>query len=394
MKAWLAAIASVLIVAGCSSRDVPTYAGLENFTPQVDSRLVWVTRVGTGSGEHYSRLRPAFHDDVIYAADRHGLVAALNPENGRRLWTVSLAETDAWIERFPRGETMRLSAGPILVDDTLYFSSENGFVFAVNRENGELRWQSRVPGEVLSAPAVGDGIVAVQLGNGIVVALDQRTGAERWLYEDETGLLSLRGTSTPAIVGGGIVFGTATGKVVVLIADTGQLAWDERIAVPSGSSDLERIVDLDGTPLVVGSTLYVGAQNGEIVAMELMSGEVIWKQDYSVSRSIQNIQNRLVFVDSRSHLVTLDRASGNERWRNGSLFQRSLTEPTSVQGYLVSGDRFGYVHWFNRDTGDIAGRKYLGRFESLQTAPVRVGDRVLVQSGSGRFYMIEQSIRD
>lgn len=388
-KSMLAVAALAIFMVGCSSKSTPNYAELENFTPSVKSDLVWKTRVGLGTEEHFTQLQPAYDDGVVYAADRHGLLIAHNADTGERLWQRDLSGVDRWFEHFPRGESARLSAGPVIVGERMYLSSENGIVFALDKATGETIWEAQVKGEVMTAPTVAEGFVVIHLSNGFLIALNEDDGSQVWSFEDETGLLSLRSVSRPVITSGGVVVGTGTGKLQVLLLESGRLAWEARVAAPQGSSDLERITDVDGTPLVVGSTVYVSGYNGQTVALELRSGEVLWKREQPSASAPKLIRNRLLLVTQESHVVSLNRVSGTELWRNNELYFRSLTDVAEHGDYLAAGDRFGYVHWFDRSSGELVGRLRLQEGDAIRTAPVVAGENLIVQSAAGRLYSIK-----
>lgn len=392
LKRWLGAFTAVILLAACSSTEGPTYAELTNITPEVTGSIVWESRVGSGSEGHFSRLRPAIQDDVIYAADRHGLVVAMNVANGERIWTKRLGGRTGIFNRWFRGESARIS-GITAAGSLLFIGSENGKVIALNADSGEIVWEQSVPGEVLSAPTVGEGRVITHLGSGYIVSLSARTGERQWIHEEEVSLLSLRGVSQPAISSGGVIFGTATGKAVVLLSQTGQMAWEERLATPSGATELERLVDIDGAPLVMGGTFFMSAFNGELVALDLRSGEALWKQNHGAWRSPVQAGNRIALVNQDSHMLSIDRSTGVELWRNSELFNRGLTEPAVLSTFLVSGDRFGYLHWFNRTNGRLVGRLELNDDVAIQSAVQVAGDNLIVQDSSGRIYAISQQAR-
>ncbi|WP_157981943.1 outer membrane protein assembly factor BamB [Aliidiomarina sedimenti] len=384
---WRVAISGVLLsvgLAACSSTEEPDYAELQTFEEQVSVNVAWKANVGPGSDEHYSRLAPVYDDGVVFAAERHGNVVALNADNGRRLWRQDLTPATGFslLGLFRKGPPAKLAGGLTLDGDTLYVGNESGMLYAINKDNGEIQWQSQLEGEVISAPAVGEGYVVLHLGNGMVVSLNAADGEEQWRHEEEVPALTLRGSSSPVISAGGVILGTNNGRAAVLVLESGQMAWDERVATPSGGSDLERIVDIDATPVVRGDQVYMLAFNGELVALELRTGEVVWRRDYQGHRTPQVAGSRIFLTTSESHVVAVDRLSGNESWRSADLYGRSLTEPAVLSGQLVVADRFGFVHWLDRDSGQM-----MGRYEAsdpIQVAPIRAGDKVIVMTIDGR----------
>lgn len=381
----LNAVAVTGLLAACSSSPEPDYAELGEFDQQVTPSVAWRANIGSGTDEHYSALSPTYADGVVYAADRQGLVTAVNAESGRRVWRLDISPSKPFslFSVFKKGPPARVSGGLVYDNGILYFGTENGRMYAVDAENGSINWEVNVPGEVISAPAVGEGNLVAHLGNGLLVALDIENGEERWRHEEEVPPLSLRGTSQPIINSGGVIVGTNNGRAAVLILESGQLAWDERVATPSGSSDLDRIVDIDASPVVLGDTIYMLAFNGELIAMELRSGSVVWRRDYNGYRTPQVTGNRIFVTTSDSHVVSLERMGGNERWRNNDLYGRSLTEVAITQNYLVTADRFGYVHWLDRESGRLVGR-YEASSDGVRVAPLRVDDKIIVQTVDGR----------
>ena len=372
--------AVAMLISACSSTDGPEYAELGEFDQQVSPSVAWTVNIGGGTDEYFSRLSPVHADGVIYAADRGGQVSAIDVSSGRQLWRTNLATAGGFLAR---GPSALLSGGLTYANGTLFVGSESGKMYALDAESGSTQWQIDVPGEVISAPAYGGGVLVAHLGNGMIYAMDATDGSERWRHEEEVPTLSLRGTSSPVISAGGVMVGSNNGRAAVLILESGQLAWDERVTAPAGSSDLERMVDIDATPVVRGDTLYLLSFNGELVAMQLRNGEVLWRRDYQGYRTPRVTTSRMYLTTTNSHVVELDRLNGNERWRNNALFGRSLTEVAVMPEHVVAGDRFGVLHWLDRSSGQIVGRHELGR-DAVQVSPIGVDDKVIVQTNRGR----------
>lgn len=380
----LTVAAVAMLISACSSTDEPDYADLGEFDQQVSPSVAWTVNIGGGTDEYFSRLSPVHADGVVYAADRGGQISAIDANSGRQLWRTNVAPGRGFsFNVFDKGPSALLSGGLTYAQGTLFVGSEDGKMYALDAESGATQWQVDVPGEVVSAPAYGEGALVAHLGNGIVYAMDAETGTERWRHEEEVPTLSLRGTSSPVISAGGVMVGSNNGRAAVLILESGQLAWDERVTAPAGSSDLERMVDIDATPVVRGDTLYLLSFNGELVAMQLRNGEVLWRRDYQGYRTPQVTTSRIYLTTTNSHVVELERLDGNERWRNNALYGRSLTEAAVMPEHVVAGDRFGVLHWLDRTNGQIVGRHELRR-DSVQVAPIRVDDKVIVQTNKGR----------
>jgi len=357
------------------------------FKPTVN----WETEVGDGVDGYFSHLRPVYANDKLYIADRHGVVAALDPQSGDKIWEKDFAvfKDEGWkssiTNLWSSGASAKI-AGLSVSDESVFVGTEDGILMSLNAQSGELNWSKSVEGEILAAPASGEGLVVVNTGAGTLFAFDAETGESAWQNESDVPPLTLRGISTPAISNGGVIVGTPTGKIQVNIIDSGIVAWETPITAPSGATELERIVDVDAAPLLYGGIIYAISYNGTLAAIELRSGRVIWKREYGSYRNVSLEENALYVVDNNSHVYALDRRNGVEMWSQSGLKQRVLTAAEPIGNYIVVGDKWGYVHWINKESGKIAARYDLGGDdddESVFAAPLRVGNAIIAVTREG-----------
>ena len=97
-----------------------------------------------------------------------------------------------------------------------------------------------------------------------VIGYDAATGNQRWIYDSSPAVLTLRGTGAPIVTNQLAVAGLSTGKVVALDVSNGVPVWEQRVAIPHGRSELDRVVDIDGGLLLSGTTLYVATYQGRV----------------------------------------------------------------------------------------------------------------------------------
>lgn len=385
-----AALVLALLVTACSSKEELVLPPVQN---SVDPKVVWDSSIGNGVAHYESRLTPVIVKDTVYAASREGKVAAFDLSNGKRKWEFDLRDGGGgslWqgISKVWSGDNARISGGLSYGYDKIYFGTENGEVVALNASNGELVWRSEVKGEVLVKPAVAEGLVVVATGAGTILALHPDSGEQRWIFENEQPALTLRGVAEPVIEGGGVLYGSGSGHLGVLIAERGYQAWEEPVAVPKGSTDLARLVDVDAKPLIAGGNVYVIAYNGELIAMELRSGRQLWKRDYATFRNMTIADDTLYIVDAEGRIYAVDRRNGTEIWAQSGLHKHYLTGPAVYKDYLVIGDNQGHLHWLNRKTGDFVARQNLDG-SGFYTEAVTDGDYLLVQSRNGELVLLQ-----
>lgn len=383
LKQLALATTAVMLVSACSTTDEITYKELQEFSAEVTPKVVWEASVGDGVSGYYSHLNPVVVGDYLVAADRVGVIAAYQRSNGKQVWRKELRnelnfETGGW---WSQGEPMRIAGGLTVDRGVVYLGSENGDVVAINAADGSVKWHSQIRSEILADPAVGSDVVVVKGSTGELTALDLETGEEKWRYSSETPALTLRGTAAPVIEQGGVFIGTATGKVMVINAENGQPAWEARLAVPSGSTELQRMVDVDSKPVLFGGVLYNVAYNGSLVAVDVRNGNIIWKREYSSFQNLTYAKGRLFLTDASDTVSALNPQGGIEMWSNTDYNGRLLTAPVQFGDYIVVGDSMGYLHFLNILDGRTVGRLDVG--EEVYTAPIVQDDTLYLQTRDG-----------
>ena len=275
-----------------------------------------------------------------------------------------------------------LSGGPIAGLNKIYIGSENGKIYALDAQTGELTWQASIKGEIINSPAIDSGILVVNSASGIMKAYNADNGEELWKIDQDVPALTLRGISAPVIASGGVIVGTAKGGINVYILDKGQQGWSTEIGEPTGSTELERVIDVDSAPVAFGDKVYAVSSRGNLAAIELKTGRIIWKRQYSSYRQIAIYRNTIFLTTLRGHVYAIDRVNGIERWSNLVLSNRGVTGPAVVDGYVVVGDFEGYLHWLDQETGEIVARHEVDS-SGIHSTPTVVDNVLYSQSKDG-----------
>jgi len=384
-KLLLPGLLSVTLLSGCSlfsgEEDVVKMSPLPTVENQFTPSTAWSTSVGDGIGDFYSNLHPAFADSVIYAADRKGTVKAVNADDGKEVWSVNLAEKDGWFSRKPA----LLSGGLTVAGGHVYVGSEKAQVYALNTSDGSVAWQTSVAGESLSRPVVSDGMVLIHTSNGQLQALNEADGAVKWTVNLDMPSLSLRGESAPAVAFGAAIVGGDNGRVSAVLMQQGQLIWQQRISQPSGATEIDRLNDVDTTPVIVDGVVYALGYNGNLTALDLRSGQIIWKRELGSVNDFIVDAGRIYLIDQNDRVVALSTEGGVTVWTQSDLLHRNLTPPVMYNGYLVTGDAEGYLHWVNTTDGRFVAQQEVDSSGFL-SAPMVAGDKLVIQARGGKVY--------
>jgi outer membrane protein assembly factor BamB len=337
-------------VTGCSSAIDPMEPPqpLTVFTPELKVDHRWVRQLGKGNYQQYLQLTPLVDGDRVFQADHRGRVAAYRALSGERLWRVELEGT--------------INSGPSGREELLLFGGD-AEVIALSKQDGSLAWRAPVSSEVLSLPVQRGDTVVVHTVDGNIIALDAATGVQRWRHNESVSTLSLRGSGNPVIVDDVVLCGTANGKVVAIALADGQLRWQASVAIPRGRSELERMVDVDADLAVADGVVYAVSYQGTLAAMTLTGGQLIWTREIASASGISVDDEMLYVSDSDGDVWALSRRGGGTMWKQSILHQRALTAPVQQGNYIIVGDYEGYLHWLNKEDGQLAGRARIQQWQ-------------------------------
>lgn len=340
-------VAATLTVSSCAwwqdihifssaPRHKPT--ALTEIKPTLAVKSLWTANVGK-AGKYF--FTPALLGPEVVMAGGGGVVERRVLATGERLWRVDLDQ--------------KLSAGVGADATTIAVVGVNGDLIALEA-SGKERWKIAADAEILSAPAVGEGLVVVRTTDNRVIAYDAESGKKRWAYQRTSQPLVLRSNPGMVIEGDLLYVGFPGGRLAALAVANGALRWETSVAVPKGATEIERVADLVGTPVVVGREVCAAAFQGRAGCFDITTGDPVWTRDISTSTGIA-IDGRFAFVaDDQGFVHAFARGSGATVWKSERLAYRRLTAPASVGRAIVVGDYQGFVHWLSRDDGSLIAR--------------------------------------
>jgi outer membrane protein assembly factor BamB len=256
---------------------------------------------------------PAVVGDVVVHTSgrgRRGSIVARALSTGREEWR-------SFVQAAPVG-------GIAADEDRVYVGLRSGSVVALETDEGEEAWRFRVKGRLETTPAAADDTVVVvsedfRAGTATVYGLDAATGSRSWAFSPPG--LSV-GASSPAIGGATVFVGMGDGQVHALDLESGRERWAVRVlrtgfadpsfapaAIPAAGealivTDIATVYRIDpgtgsgawsfrdrrwelrpedlllaGAPIVVGQAVLIGNGGGVVTAIDLGSGDGVWRQD-------------------------------------------------------------------------------------------------------------------
>lgn len=341
----------VLIAGGCSKvKENLKPAELTEFEATAKFKKVWRKELSQGQDSRYARLTPLLHESLLYVVDVEGHLYAVDALTGKTEWTVKL-KTD-------------IGGGVGYAKDTLLVGTLKGEVIALNIADGSEKWRTELSSEVLSSPSGNDEVVVTKTIDGRVFALNLSDGSIRWSYDHPVPVLSLRAQASPVVQEQNAYVAFDNGQIMAFNASTGQLRWSARVAQPKGKTEIERLVDVDSTPVVSGPFVYGAGYQGRIVAINRGTGRINWAQDNSTYLQIVEYDGKIVVVDHESHIKAFDASTGTLAWESDKLHRRSVSVPGVLFNRVVVTDYEGFIHALDLNTGEFVARS------DIQSAPV------------------------
>jgi outer membrane protein assembly factor BamB len=198
--------------------------------------------------------------------------------------------------------------------------------------------------------------VVAQSYDGKLQGLDFDSGEKLWTYDSNVPVLTIRGTGTPILRNNVVYAGFANGRVLAFSARTGATLWEARVAISQGRSEIERIVDIDGTMALEGNELYAASYQGRVVAIDATNGRKVWQRNVSSFSGVSQGFGNVYVTDEDGTVTAYLRNGQGLRWQQDALAYRELSRPTPVSSYVAVADLEGYIHLMSQVDGEFAGR--------------------------------------
>ncbi len=370
------AIATVLSLAGCSY--LPTWLGgtpekvlppPPAVTSTAPAKIVWQSALGARAAPGFS---PAVTAETIFAALPDGTLTATDARSGSTRWRQSVGK--------------RLSTGPGSDGRLVVVGTAKGEVLAFDA-SGKPRWESKVSSEVVSPPRLADGMVVVWSGDARIFGLSAEDGKRRWVYQRTNPPLVIRNPAGGTVDNGILFSGIAGGRLIAVDVATGNVGWEANVATPKGATELERIADVVGLPVIDGSLVCAIAYQGRVACFDIRRGTLAWSRDLSSLAGPVADARYLYLTDDKGAVHALDKATGASAWKQDGLAGRSPSGPQQVGSHVGVVDAEGHVYLMTRSDGAFVATLATDGTPAA-SQPARNGDAMTWLSVGGTLYTV------
>jgi outer membrane protein assembly factor BamB len=357
-----------LVAVGIMSEPANKPVELTPIKATLSPRIAWSQSVGKAQGFSF---RPAILERRVYAISADGGLAIMDEDSGRSMLRVD--------------EKKRFSGGVDIGDGKVVAGTLKGEVVAMDSA-GKVLWTSQVAGEVIAPPAISRKTVVVRTSDGRIFGLNADDGKRKWVFQRASPSLLLRSEAGVLTMGQDVVAGYPNGKLIALDIDDGKLTWETTVSLPRGATELERITDVAGLPLVDGATVCAAAFQAKVGCFEIATRNVIWSRDLSTAKGLARDDRNIYLVDDQSQVHALTKEAGTSVWKQDKMKFRKLSAPLVFDRLVWVGDYEGYVHILAPETGDVIGRIRIDSSPINSMIPANGG--VIVQTANGTVALV------
>ena len=363
--------ALTIAIAGCASKGENVSENKPNPLPKINQtsglNQIYAIDVSSSSAHDRVKLELEVLNDTVFVADPKGEIIAYRGK--QRLWENKVSAAG-------------ISAGVEAGNGVVVAGNRKGQLFALDAANGQKKWQAQLTGAILAPSLIlGDRVITVS-NDGTVYAHDIASGQQAWTYSLPNTQFSVRGNAAPVKADDRtVIIGSSNAYVFALDVLTGVPVMQRRVAVSEGRSDLDRLNDIDGEPVIAGKYLVTTSYQGQVMLTDLAEQRVIWFEKSSSVQRPEVTPSAIFVTETDGTIKAFDFQTGQQIWQNKQLLNRGLTNPVMLGNELVVGDYEGVLHLIQPQTGKITGRaKTSGAIGTLRV----VNGKLLVGTQKGK----------
>lgn len=327
-------------------------------------RTAWKLDIGKARGYTFS---PALTGNTVVVAGGDGKIARVEAADGKQLWRID-ADTE-------------LTAGVGTDGNLIVVGADKGQLLAFDMDGKKL-WTSQLSSEILSAPVVSQGIVVARSIDNRIVGIDAANGKTKWTVQKVSPPLTLRNAPGMIVAGTDVIVAQPGGKLSSLILATGAPRWDVEVGISRGATELERVTDIGGAPVLFENEVCAASYQGRVGCFDLVTGSAKWTRDLSSDVGVAVDQMFVFAPDDKGALHAFTRDTGSSSWKNDKLSFRRLSTPLSYGRAVAVGDFEGYVHFLSREDGSFLARAATDGSPIMGT-PLVAGTNLIFQTQNG-----------
>ena len=198
---------------------------------------------------------------------------------------------------------------PVVHQNMLLLGSSDGSFYALNKYNLEDIWSYRGKSEYVAEPVIAERYLYIVSQGDVLTALDVESGKFVWeANEVYTGTLAIRRHASPVVAGGVVYQGFSNGNLVAYNRFSGEVLWKQMLGRGS------RFDDANGTPVVKDGVVYVTSFDNGVYALDAQSGTNLWYTPLRSASAPMLWEGLVLVTASESGFYALEKTAGKIEW--------------------------------------------------------------------------------
>lgn len=318
----------------------------------------WSTGIGAGAGKRARLLaQPVVAEGMVFTMDAEAEVRAVDAKTGRSVWRTDLTPDD---------EDSTFASGGVAYEDGMVFAT-TGFaqVVALEAKTGKVVWRQTLSGPMRGAPTVRAGRVFVITVDNQTHCLAAEDGAVLWTHQGISEGASLLAGTSPAVDGNVVVVPYSSGELFALRVDNGTVLWQDQLATVRRTDSVSTLSDIRGRPIIDRGRVYAIGHADMLVAIDLRSGRRLWEREIGGIQSPWVAGDYLYLITNNNEAVALESKTGRiiwvtqlQMWEDEEEKEGRIvwTGPVLASDRLILGNSDGYLVSLSPYTGEVLGK--------------------------------------
>ncbi len=271
-------------------------------------KLSWKISIGKGQNKKKpTSSQPVIDQEKIYTIDTTLTVKAINKNNGKKKWIKKLKKKVDETEGI-------ISGGLAVSDKILAVTTGTGDIFALNKDNGNIIWRSKITAPIRAAPIISGNFFLVLSKDNRLYTYDLDSGNLSWTHEGLEEISTFMGSSSPVVSKGIVIVTYSSGEIYAINLSNGQVIWNDNLSKLVKKSSLENLSDIRGNAVIQNDIIYLISHNGRMVAMDLNNGKKFWESKIGGIQTPWIASNFIYVLSKDNELICLTSDRGKIVW--------------------------------------------------------------------------------
>ena len=239
----------------------------------------------------------AVADGRAFVGDDSGMMRCFDLAKGKQLWQYKTAQC--------------IAAAPVVAHNKVLFGSGDNNIYCLDATDGRLLWKQPTGQAVCATPVVAADVAFVGSGDAKMRAVNVESGAVLWTCVEPQGFVQ----NSAVLCDKNVVFGAADKTLYAVDATLGQTVW--RCALPGNPVT---------APYIAGGHLFVVTDNGRVVAIDAVDGQVLWQSpdnDMFIASLALSGDEQTLYArtdDGRFYAIDATIKTFDVRWKREELY--------------------------------------------------------------------------